>query len=125
MRIFLVLVLAATLVSGAAVLLPARAGVSEYDMVGSNPGGTEAAYSGTVTVTTSGQLLTVIWTLSDGSRVTGTGIANGDVLAVGYPSGRGYGVCLYTRDPASGIVTGYWATGGSAKVGTERWTPRH
>ena len=45
-------------------------------------------------------------------------------MAVGYPSGKTYGVCIYTRDPATEDVTGYWTMAGSSTLGTERWTLR-
>ena len=95
-----------------------------YDMAGSNPGGGERGYHGTVTLETQGQLVKVTWTLADGSEVSGTGIITGDTMAVGYPSGRSYGVGIYRRDPVTEIVDGYWTLSGSTTFGTERWTPQ-
>ena len=102
---------------------PALAQSRTYDVTGTNPGGAGAGYTGTVTMTATGDVVTVTWVV-DGQQVVGTGIIAGNTMAVGYPDGEGPGVALYTRDPATGIVTGRWVPGGGQALGTERWTPQ-
>ena len=121
----LLVMIAAALLGGMAMLSPALAGNAVvYDMVGSNPGETHPSYKGTVTLETTGQMVKVTWLLADGSKVTGAGIASGDTMAVGYPSGKTSGIGLYARAPATEVVTGYWSVAGSSTLGTERWTLR-
>ena len=116
----------AVLMAGVAPLSPALAAEKAvYDLVGTNPGDSQGGYKGTVTLETVGQLVKVTWALADGSKVTGTGLSNGNTMAVGYPAGKAYGVCLYVRDPATEEVNGVWTMSGSTTLGTERWTLRH
>ncbi|MBI1209321.1 MAG: hypothetical protein GC191_18810 [Azospirillum sp.] len=101
----------------------AAAQTATYDLVGTNPGSSAVGYRGTVTLTVKGQVLTVVWKIGTDTSV-GTGIANGNTLAVGYPGPNEPGVALYTRNPTSGVVNGYWVPGGGTAVGTETWTPK-
>lgn len=122
-----ILSLLTVILIGSLTLLPiAQAAESAstvvYDIVGTNPGG-NGGYKGIVTIEATGQLLQVTWILSNGSKVTGTGIINDNTMSVAYPSGNTYGVCLYVRDPATEVVNGTWSIAGSSQLGTERWTP--
>ncbi|MEI8393961.1 MAG: hypothetical protein WCF85_04440 [Rhodospirillaceae bacterium] len=119
-----VLLAAITLMCGLMTAPAVRAeGPAVYDLVGTNPGGS-GGYKGTVTLEVKGQTAIITWTMSNGDQTIGTGIVNGDTMAAAYPTDGGYGVCLYTRDPATETVTGNWTASGSSALGTERWTLR-
>lgn len=89
-----------------------------YRIEGSNPGG-GSAYSGTVTVTRTGETYSVIWVVG-GTRYIGTGIGNKEFIAVSYRSGNDTGLALYGAD--GGNWKGIWAYAGGRQVGAERWS---
>ncbi|CAK0745080.1 Fibronectin-binding protein [Azospirillaceae bacterium] len=97
-----------------------------YDVTGTNPGQTNGApaYKGIVVMRRKGQVVTVIWKIG-GQNVVGTGIIDGNTMAVGYPSANEPGVAFYARDPQTGVVNGQWVPGGGSSLGTERWIPRN
>lgn len=107
-----------------------------YSVSGNNPG-QSGAYKGTVTVTRTGETYKVIWSIA-GTRFTGSGLgaapvkgvsvmgpadAGDDTLAVGYISGRSFGLAFYVEQP-DGTWDGVWTYGGSDKIGTETWTKK-
>ena len=96
-----------------------------YDMVGTNPGENQGGYKGVVNLENQGQRVVITWTLSGNDKVTGTGIVTGNTMAVAFPSGKGYGVGLYVRDPTTEQVSGIWTLSGRSENGTETWTLRH
>jgi hypothetical protein len=91
--------------------------VGKYDVEGTNPGNGQS-YSGTVTVTQTGQTYQVIWQIA-GAKYVGTGIGNKDFIAVSYRSGNNTGLALYGSD--GGNWTGVWAYSGGKQMGAEEW----
>ena len=104
-----------------------------YSVTGTNPGGS-GTYKGTVTVTRTGETYRVIWDIA-GTRFTGSGLgaapvkggavmgaahSDDDTLAVGYISGRSFGLAFYVEQP-DGSWDGVWTYGDSDKIGTEKW----
>lgn len=88
-----------------------------YTISGTNPGG-NGTYSGSVTVTKTGETYRVIWVVG-GTRYIGTGIGNKDFIAVSYKSGSDTGLALYGAD--GGNWAGVWAYSGARQVGAEIW----
>jgi hypothetical protein len=91
--------------------------VGTYDVSGSNPGG-GSRYSGTVTVTRTGDTYRVEWDVGD-THYVGTGLGDKNFLAVSYHSGDSTGLALYGAD--GGDWAGVWTYAGSRKVGAEIW----
>ena len=110
---------AAAAATVAAFTTPAYAAdpVGTYTVEGTNPGGS-GNYSGTVTVTKTGETYNVVWVIG-GTRYIGTGIGNKDFIAVSYRSGNNTGLALYGED--GGNWTGIWAYSGSRQLGAEEW----
>jgi hypothetical protein len=91
--------------------------VGKYTINGTNPGG-KGQYSGTVSVTKTGETYRVIWIVG-GAQYVGTGIGDKNFLAVSYKSGNSSGLALYG---ASGDNwQGVWAYSGAKQIGTETW----
>ena len=91
--------------------------VGSYDVQGSNPDGSK--YTGTVTVTRTGDTYRVTWRVGD-TRYDGTGIGNKEFLAVSYRSGDESGLALYGAD--GGNWKGIWTYAGGSKIGAELWS---
>jgi hypothetical protein len=93
--------------------------VGKYDVEGTNPGNGQA-YSGTATVTKTGQTYQVIWLIA-GAKYVGTGIGNKDFIAVSYKAGGdNSGLALY--GPQGDGWLGVWTYSGGNQMGTEHWT---
>lgn len=86
--------------------------VGVYAVKGTNPDG--SAYSGTITVTKTGQTWRVVWKSGD-QTVNGTALVMNNLLAVGYDGGVG----IY-RPQGNGWV-GEWAERGQTNFGKETW----
>ena len=91
--------------------------VGRYEVTGTNPGG-GSSYSGTVTVSRTGQTYRVIWNIG-GTRYEGTGIGDKDFIAVSYRSGNNTGLALYGA--AGDDFEGVWTYAGGRQIGTEKW----
>ena len=117
MRHFLA-VTAALLWSAVAVF--AAGPVGTYDVAGTNPNG-GSKYSGTVTVSKTGETYRVVWVVGS-TRYIGTGIGNKDFIAVSYRSGNDTGLALYGAD--GGNWAGVWTFAGGQDVGAELWKRR-
>lgn len=91
--------------------------VGSYDVEGSNPGG-GGAYRGTVTVEKTGETYRVIWVVGS-TRYIGTGIGNGEFIAVSYRSGSDTGLAMYGAEGSN--WKGVWTYAGGRQVGTEYW----
>ena len=91
--------------------------VGKYDVTGTNPGG-KSSYSGEVTVERTGDTFRVVWMVG-GQRYVGTGIGNGEFIAVSYRSGDQTGLALYAQE-GDGFV-GVWTYSGGKQIGTEKW----
>jgi hypothetical protein len=104
------------------VITPALADdpAGSYGVVGTNPGG-GSGYQGEVTIQRTGDTYRVTWTIG-GQRYTGTGIGDGNFLAVSYRSGDDTGLALYAANGRD--WQGVWAYAGGTTMGTERWTRR-
>jgi hypothetical protein len=89
----------------------------EYSVHGTNPGST-SRYSGVVSVEKTGQTYRVIWIVG-GQRYIGTGIGNGDFIAVSYVSGRDTGLALYA--PSGDGWSGVWTYANGRQMGSEVW----
>jgi len=89
-----------------------------YSVDGTNPDG-GAAYTGTVTVTKTGDTFKVDWTIGD-HTVTGTAVGNDDLLSIGYSNGTQPGVGLYVKQ--DGKWKGVWSYLGQTSMGTESWS---
>jgi hypothetical protein len=77
-------------------------------------------YTGTVTVTQTGQTFDVVWRVQNQS-FRGVGIFLNGVLSVGYTGEGQTGVALY-RESQPGVWEGPWAFVGEQQTHTERWT---
>jgi len=91
--------------------------VGQYTISGTNPGG-NGQYSGTVSVTKTGETYRVIWVVG-GTRYVGTGIGDKNFIAVSYKSGNDSGLALYGAK--GGNWSGVWAYSGAQRIGTETW----
>lgn len=91
--------------------------VGTYKIEGANPGG-KGQYTGTVSVTKTGETYRVVWVVG-GTRYVGTGIGDRNFLAVSYKSGSDTGLALYGAD--GGNWTGVWAYSGAQQLGAEAW----
>lgn len=85
-----------------------------YDVQGTSPEG--STYSGTVTITQTGQTFKMIWKIG-GDTYRGTAIGDKDFLAVSYTSGSDTGLALYGAD--GGNWKGIWTYAGGTKIGSE------
>ena len=113
------IVVAATLLWSTVAALAADP-VGNYDVEGTNPGG-GSRYSGTVSITKTGETYRVVWVVGS-TRYIGTGIGNKDFIAVSYRSGSDTGLALYGAD--GGNWAGVWAYAGARQVGAEIWHRR-
>ena len=77
-------------------------------------------YTGTVTVTQTGQTFNVAWTIGP-QRFRGIGIFVNGVLSVGYSGEGATGIALY-RESSPGVWEGPWALVNEQQTHTERWT---
>lgn len=87
-----------------------------YQIVASQSPIGGGSYTGTVTIEPTGDTYRLQWQLPRESY-GGVGIRRGDVLAVGWGSGKGAGVVAYTVRPDG--YDGVWATPGGQRLGTE------
>ncbi len=108
-------VVAALLISTVAAF--AADPIGSYSVVGSNPGN-GSQYSGSVSVSKTGDTYRVVWTIG-GTQYVGTGIGNKDFIAVSYRSGNNTGLALYGAD--GGNWAGIWTYAGGRQVGEETW----
>lgn len=88
-----------------------------YRAEGTNPG-SGSTYSGTVTVSRTGETWSVVWVVGN-TRYVGTGIGDRNFIAVSYRAGNATGLALYSAE--GGNWKGVWAYAGSQQIGTERW----
>ncbi len=91
-------------------------GPGSYTARGSN-------YSGSVVLTQTG---TGTWHASwniEGDRYEGTGVGDGQTLALSFSGKSGSGTALY-RANGSGGYSGIWAYRNDRKIGNETWIPR-
>ncbi len=89
-----------------------------YSVKGTNPGN-DGTYSGTVTITKTGDTFKIVWKIND-DVTTGTAVGNDDILSIGYASGSKPGVGLYVKD--NGVWKGVWSYLGQTSVGSEIWS---
>jgi|SRR5579871_2164720 len=94
--------------------------VGKYTVAGTNPGG-GSSYSGTVTVTKTGDTYKVTWNIA-GTQYNGTGIGNDEFIAVSYTSGGNTGLALLSEQDDE--WKGIWTYAGGTKIGTEVWTKK-
>jgi hypothetical protein len=111
--------LVAALAFIAAIGMALAAQARDFRVKGTDMGG-GGAYEGRVSAEIVGNTVKVVWVVGS-SRYTGTGVIEGDALAV-YFTGPTTGVALYRVD-GNGAFHGKWTTAGSTKVGTEDWFP--
>lgn len=109
--------------------------VGSYDVEGKNPN--KSNYTGKVQVTRTGDTYSVRWRVGNttfrgtglGARVIdgrfniGPARANDSMIAVGYASGRNYGIAFFFRRQAN-EWEGIWAFGGAKTIGRENWFPQ-
>ena len=114
----IIAILAALLIGTAAAF--AADPVGNYDIAGTNPG-SGSHYSGTVSVSRTGQTYRVVWVVG-GTRYVGTGIGDRDFLAVSYRAGNDSGLALYGAE--GGNWEGVWAYAGARQMGAEIWKRR-
>lgn len=122
-------VLALFAATGSAIADP----TGKFDVKGLNPD-TGGTYTGTVTIKRRGETYDVTWTIA-GEKYYGTGIGalvrdgqfiagpadKGDSsIAIGYVSGRTFGMAQYFLQ-VDGTWKGAWTYGGSGKVAIEEW----
>jgi hypothetical protein len=93
--------------------------VGKYDVEGTNPGNGQS-YSGTVSVTKTGQTYKVVWVIG-GTSYIGTAIGNEEFMAISYKAGgNNTGLALYA--PKDDDWVGVWTYSGGTEMGTEHWT---
>ncbi|MGB6534816.1 MAG: hypothetical protein WBF58_02520 [Xanthobacteraceae bacterium] len=109
------LLVAVLLLCNAAIAFAADP-LGTYDVQGTSPDGSK--YSGTVTVTKTGQTFRVIWTIGS-DEYNGTAIGDKDFMAISYTSGSESGLALYGAD--GGNWKGIWTYAGGTSMGTELW----
>ena len=90
--------------------------VGSYNVKGKSPNG--HSYTGTVTVTKTGETYKVEWEIGD-TVYEGTGIGNKDFIAITYRSGDNTGLALYGED--GGNWQGVYTYAGGTSLGTEAW----
>lgn len=88
-----------------------------YRIDGTNPG-SGSTYTGTVTVSRTGETWSVVWLVGN-TRYVGTGIGDSNFIAVSYRAGNATGLALYGAE--GGNWKGVWAYAGGQQIGTERW----
>lgn len=88
----------------------------QYVMSGSNPDG--STYSGQIVVKRAGNLLQVVSVVGDEQRI-GAGITHRDGFAVIFTDKESKLLKLFKVDGAG--LTGFWASDGSAQMGSENW----
>lgn len=130
----LALLLAAVLALPAAMALADPVGT--YRVEGKNPD-SGRSYSGTVTVSRTGDTYAVVWEIGN-TRYAGTGLGaqikgsrfvvgpadrNDTAITIGYVSGRTFGMAMYFLKE-DGRWEGVWTYGGSEQVAPEVWHPR-
>ncbi len=82
-----------------------------------NPG-SPSGYHGSVLITHHGDLFHITWTIPGAPAYQGIGIADGDLLGVGWGTSKGYGVIVYDVD--GGKLDGRWAANTTTSgLGTE------
>lgn len=94
--------------------------VGTFDVQGVDDGGDP--YTGTVTVTQTGQTFNVEWRVEDQS-FRGVGIFRDGAFSVGFTGEDMTGVAIY-RLNASGVWEGVWAFVDQSETHTENWTAR-
>lgn len=128
----------AIIIAGALMLSPhaSASPIGNYDVEGRNPG-SASKYDGSVTVRRTGDTYSVRWrvgrtnyigtglgaSLKNGKFFIGPASADDTMIAVGYASGRSFGMAFFIKrknDQWQGI----WTYGGSRKIGRESWFPR-
>lgn len=92
----------------------------EYDVRGSNPGGT-GAYRGNLLIQATGDTYRFTWGTGGASTVIGIGIRRGDAIVVAYGDVT-CGAVLYGRGANNSLV-GNWSTSGNTTVGSEIAVP--
>ena len=88
-----------------------------YRVEGTNPG-SGSTYTGSVTVTKTGETWRVVWVVGN-TRYVGTGIGDRNFIAVSYRAGNETGLALYGAE--GGNWQGVWAYAGGQQIGAERW----
>jgi hypothetical protein len=103
-------------------LVPAMADdpVGRYDVSGTNPGN-RGTYSGPAAIEKTGDTYRVVWQIGS-DRYVGTGVGNGEFIAVSYRFGNESGLALYGANGSG--WKGVWAYSGGQQLGTEVWTRR-
>jgi hypothetical protein len=122
-----------------ALMLPATGWADPagtFDLRGVNPD-EDQQYTGTVTVTRTGQTYHVVWEIG-GQGIVGTGVglklvdgrivmggaSEDDVgISIAYGSGASFGTVVYFEQP-DGTWHGIWAYDGWDHISTEDWFPR-
>lgn len=93
-----------------------------YRIVTGKPPEGSGSYTGTVSITPSGETYTVTWTLP-AVAYNGVGIRRGDLFIVGWgEEGKGAGVVSYEGNGSE--LSGKWAAPGGTQLGTEVLTRR-
>jgi hypothetical protein len=79
-------------------------------------------YTGTVTVTQTGQTYSAQWTVGN-ERYQGVGIFQNGMLSFSFTGQGRSGVVIY-REASPGVWEGVYAFMGEQRTHTERWTPQ-
>ena len=114
MRFFAAVAFAAAVMSSAAF---AADPVGRYTVSGVSPGG-GGSYSGTATVTKTGDTFKVVWKIGSQTYV-GTGVGDHGFMAISYKSGSETGLALYGEDGEG--WKGVWTYQGGTTLGAETW----
>lgn len=89
----------------------------EYEITAAtNPGG-RGSYQGRVSITQTGDVFQLRWTIPNAPPYSGVALQEGDLLGVGWGVGNDYGVAVYRVE--GGKLSGRFSVAGAGKVGTE------
>ncbi len=109
--------------TSAAYLTPTARSVQSFDDITGHytVSGTDLAgktYRGELTITREGEVYLVVWTLGQ-TQIAGTGLLEGNVLAVTWDAGGVPGLVVY-RSTQPGVLEGRWTVQGETVSATER-----
>lgn len=115
--------LGAAMLALALAATPALAkGPGKYAVKGTNAGD-KSDYSGTATLTKTGENTWRLVSVIGSDKFEGYGIGDDDIIAVTYSGGGNTAVALYVVQ-ADGSYSGVWAFKGDTKVSIETLTPK-
>ncbi len=121
MRTYLIGTLAVALAASSVSPVLAK-GPGKYTVKGVNVE-EKSNYSGTATITKTGENAWKVVSVIDGDKFDGYGIGDEDIIAVTFSGNGSTGVALYVAQD-NGSYKGIWAFKGDSKVSAEELIPK-